>query len=305
MRTSTIESEKGMKFGVCIPNYGMTLSVDGICHVALEAERLGYDSIWTTDHILMPQESHTPYERIFDCLATLAFLAPKTKRVKLGISSLVIAMRNPAVVAKQLASIEAFSNGRVLLAMSAGWNEKEFSFLGSDFHSRGKRADESIKLIKSLWRGDSMFHSRTILQSYENAVFEPKPASNLTVWVGGTSTAAMKRAINLGDAWHPNVMPLDKFRETVGKFRSISPEAKNKQICVRIALNSKATKSEYVGPQGDRRVVLSGDMNMNKEIVSELEKLGVSYSLVVPDSDGKTVISDQLESIRFFAKEFL
>ncbi len=141
----------------------------------------------------------TPYEKILDSLSTLAYLAPQTKTIKLGISSLIVAMRNPVVVAKQLASLDAFSGGgRVLLAMSAGWNEKEFSFLGSDFHSRGKRLDETIRLVRALWRGESDFESKS-LPSFRDAVFEPNPSSkDITIWIGGTSEAAMRRAAERG-----------------------------------------------------------------------------------------------------------
>lgn len=135
-----------MKFGICVPNYGETLSVRGLRAIALEAEELGYDSVWTTDHILMPKKSGTPYKRIFDSLASLAYLAPQTERVRLGVSSLIIAMRNPLVVARQLMTIDAFSGGRLILAIGTGWNEKEFSFVGSNFHVRGKTVNESIRL---------------------------------------------------------------------------------------------------------------------------------------------------------------
>ncbi|MHB8566873.1 MAG: LLM class flavin-dependent oxidoreductase [Nitrososphaerales archaeon] len=295
-----------MKFGVCVPNYGETSSVEGMRAVAQAAEKLGYDSIWTTDHILMPKNSGTPYEKIFDSVASLAYLAGITNRIRLGISSLVIAMRNPVVVAKQLVSIDSFGGGgRLLLAMSAGWNEKEFTFLGSEYHTRGKRASESIKLIRSLWNGETEFHGKALSADFKDASFDPKPSGQLKIWVGGTSISAMKRAINLGDAWHPNVLPLDNFRDLVAQFRSISPEAKNMDICVRIALNSRTTKSEYIGPRGDKRVLLSGDMAKNREILSELENLGVSHAVLVPSSDGNVGTPDQLESMRAFAGEFL
>ena len=79
------KTKKKLKFGVCVPNYGETLSVDSLRTLALEAEKLEYDSVWTTDHILMPENSGTPYERIYDSIATLAYLAPQTSKVKLGI----------------------------------------------------------------------------------------------------------------------------------------------------------------------------------------------------------------------------
>jgi probable F420-dependent oxidoreductase len=295
-----------MKFGVCVPNYGTTASTEAISAVAVEAEALGYDSIWTTDHLLMPRNSGTPYERIFDSLASLAYLAPQTKRVRLGVSSLIIAMRNPVVVAKQLASVDAFSGGRTILAIGAGWNQTEFSFVGSDFHDRGKRVNESIRLIRSLWRGDTSFESRWLPQKFEDAVFDPKPVSKeLKIWIGGTSEAAMKRASNLGDAWHPNVSPLDTFKALVARFREVSQKARDEDICVRIGLDLLAENAEYVGAQGEKRIKLTGNMTENSKIVAELESLGVSYAVIVPSPEGRTELQDQIEGIRAFASKFV
>jgi len=151
-----------MKFGVCVPNYGESSSLEALRTVAFEAESAGCDSLWTTDHILISRNSGTPYERIFDSITTLAYLTGITKRVKLGISSLIIAMRNPVVVAKQLATIDNLSAGRLMLAVGVGWNEKEFAHLGSNFHNRGKRVDASIRLIRALWREETSFKSRVL-----------------------------------------------------------------------------------------------------------------------------------------------
>jgi len=291
-----------MKFGVCIPNYGEALFVETFSGVSQEAERLGFDSIWTTDHILMPRNSGTPYERILDSIASLAYLAGQTKKVKLGISSLIIAMRNPIEAAKQLATIDALSGGRVtMLAIGAGWFEREFSSLGSNFHNRGKRVNESIRILRSLWSGETSLESKVLPHKYSDAVFEPRPQHDLSIWIGGTSMAAMKRAADLGDAWHPNAFPLDTFREMVSQYRSIS----QKPICVRIGLNAKASQAEYRGPQGEKRILLSGNMRENREIISELEKLGVSYALVVTSPDGKIPLKDQLEGLKLIAKEFI
>jgi probable F420-dependent oxidoreductase len=292
-----------MKFGVCVPNYGESSSPEALRTVALEAERGGCDSLWTTDHILMPRNSGTPYERIFDSITTLAYLAPITNRVKLGISSLIIAMRNPVVVAKQLATIDNLSGGRLMLAIGVGWNEKEFVHLGSNFHNRGKRVDASIRLIRALWKGDTGFKSRVLGVEFSDAVFEPHSIrKHLSIWIGGTSTAAMKRAVALGDAWHPNVQPLDQFTKLVTEFRGISPEAETKEICVRIGINTKAEQSEYKSPQGERRIMLSGNHAENKKIVSVLEQFGVSYIVAVPSPDGKASVSNQVDSIKALTK---
>jgi probable F420-dependent oxidoreductase len=292
-----------MKLGVCLPNYGDSGSVEGLRTVALEAEKLGYVSVWTTDHLLMPPQSGTPYERVLETITTLAYLSAITSTVQLGISSLIVAMRNPVVAVKQLATVDQFSGGRVIIATSSGWNEREFKHLGSNFHDRGRRVDESIKLFRALWGEDKpAFVGKALTHKFSTVVFEPRPIQkHLTIWIGGTSKAAMKRAVTLGDAWHPNVTPLDAFRKLVTEFRSI-PGAEHKDICVRIGLSAKAQKSEYVGAQGDRRFMLSGNMKENKETIAQLERLGVKQMIVVPSPEGKTSIADQVESLRLLAE---
>ncbi|MCL4355456.1 MAG: TIGR03619 family F420-dependent LLM class oxidoreductase [Nitrososphaerota archaeon] len=287
-----------MKFGVCVPNYG-DYSVKDLRMVALEAETLCYDSVWLTDHILMPKNSGTPYERILESLTCMAYLAPITEKVKLGISSLIIAMRNPVIAAKQLATIDNLSSGRVMLAVGAGWNEKEFSTLGASFHDRGRRVDESIRLFRALWSGEEVFEDgRDARLSLKDAAFEPRPVQKrLTMWVGGVSEAAMKRAIALGDAWHPNVVPLDQFKGMVAKFRGI-PGGEKKDICVRIGVDSRSDRSDFVGPQGEKRVMLSGNRKENGRIIEELASLGVGYMIITTSPDGKTPVENQLDSLR-------
>jgi probable F420-dependent oxidoreductase len=306
--TAILENwDLNLKFGVCIPNYGETLAVEMMRTVAVEAERLGYDSIWTTDHILMPPESGTPYEKTLESITSLAYLAAHTSIVKLGISSLILAMRNPVIAAKQLATIDQVSGGRIMLATSAGWVEEEFVHLGSDFHTRGKRLDESIKLIRKLWSQSTniKFEGQTIPNRMSRAVFEPRPIQKqLTIWISGNSEAAMRRAILLGDAWHPNVVPLDMFKQIVADFRKL-PGGEDKPICVRIGLNVKVADPIFVGPQGEQRLILSGNMSENMKIISELQTLGVSYVLVTPSPNGTTNLADQLESLRVISEYFI
>ncbi len=295
-----------MKLGVCVPNYGESCSVEALRTVAAEAEKQGYDSIWCTDHVLMPKNSGTPYEKIFESVTTLAYLAATTNRLRLGISSLITPMRNPVVVAKQLATIDNLSNGRLILATSAGWNETEFSHLGSNFHNRGKRLDESIQLIKDLWAGKTHFQSSVLLPKFKDAVFEPTPVQQtLSIWIGGSSQAAMKRAATLGDAWHPNVQTFDKFAKLVSEFRESFPGSKEMDICVRIGLNSKSDRSEYTSPLGEKRVMLSSNREENRNIMKRLESLGVSYAVIAPNPDGRVSVADQLSGMKMITEDFL
>jgi len=295
-----------MNLGVCVPNYGETSSPGALQTIAMEAESLGYDSVWCTDHILMPEKSGTPYERIFESLTTLAYLARATDRVRLGISSLITPMRNPVTVAKQLATIDNLSDGRIMLATSVGWNETEFSHLSSDFHNRGRRLDESIRLIRTLWSGETSFESKTLGLKIANAVFQPTPIQRkLTMWIAGNSPAAMKRAARLGDGWHPNAQPLEKFKQLVSDFRQNYPGAEAKEISVRIGLNPRATSSEYLSPQGEKRIMLSSNREENRKTMHALETLGVSYIVLVPSADGKASVTDHVDAMKMIAGDFL
>jgi alkanesulfonate monooxygenase SsuD/methylene tetrahydromethanopterin reductase-like flavin-dependent oxidoreductase (luciferase family) len=254
----------------------------------------------------MSRNSGTPYERILESITTLAYLSSITTRVRIGISSLITAMRNPVTVAKQLSTIDNLSGGRLMLATSSGWNEREFSNLGADFHTRGKRLDESIRVIRALWGGSTSFESKILGLKFENTAFEPSPVqTKLTIWIGGTSRAAMKRAASLGDAWHPNVLLLPQFRELVSQFRKSFPAARNRDICVRIALDSGAKRSEYVSPQGEKRMILSGNTAENRTIISELEKLGVSQMVVAPNYSGNISVPKQVEGLKALAQQFI
>ncbi len=124
-------------------------------------------------------------------------------------------------------------------------------------------------------------------------------------WIGGASEAAMKRAAMLGDAWHPNVAPMEVFGGLVARFREVSPRAKEERICVRVAFDHRAEKGEYMGPQGDRRVKLTGNMAENAKLIEELEGVGVSQAVLSPSPQGLTETKDQLEGIRAFADRFV
>jgi len=293
-----------LKFGVALPNYGDNLSAEAMVAVAREAEALGFDSVWATDHILMQRSSGTPYERIFESLTTLSYLAGVTKRVELGVSALIIAMRNPVLAAKQLATVDALSGGRLALAIGTGWNEKEFSNLGSDFGDRGRRVDESIRIIRELFEGITTFRGTRTGIEFRDTVFYPHPARRVPIWIGGTSPAAMKRAATLGDAWHPNVSPLEEFVRHVAEFRKFRG-AEKKAIHVRIGVNTRSTTGEYLGAQGDRRIWLSADQDANRRILQTLEELRVDGIVVATSPAGKTPVEEQLEGLRMVRERLM
>src|SRR5919201_3884705 len=128
-----------MQLHIAIPNFGRGSSVEAMTEIAQEAEELGFNGIGTTDHLLVPKGQPERYERVFEAMTVLAYLAARTQRVKLITTVIVVLMRNPFALAKQAATIDQLSGGRLVLGLGAGWNEAEFASVHADFSRRGRR----------------------------------------------------------------------------------------------------------------------------------------------------------------------
>jgi probable F420-dependent oxidoreductase len=188
--------------GVILPNFGDDATPDGIRRTAELAEELGYDSVWTTEHLLVGAEAVDRFGRVYDAVTTLAWIAGWTGNVRLGTSIVIVPLHHPVDLAKELATLQELSRGRAILGTGVGWHRAEFAFLGVDFDGRDRRTDEAIRLIRALWSGERSFEGRW--WSFADATFAPLPTPVPEVWVGGSSRAAIRRAVRLGDVWHPS-----------------------------------------------------------------------------------------------------
>ncbi len=185
-----------------LPNYGSGSSPDGIRRVAEVAEELGFDSVWATEHIIVGPEAVDPYGRVYSPLVTLGWIAGWTDRIGLGTSIVLVPLHNPMQLAKEVATLQELSGGRFTLGVGMGWHKDEFEFMGVEFEGRGRRADEAIRLMRALWNGEHDFEGQ--YWSFHNATSEPHPSPQPQIWVGGSSDRALRRARELGDAWHPS-----------------------------------------------------------------------------------------------------
>ena len=192
-----------MHLGVILPNYGQGSSPGEIRRVTVVAEELGFDSVWTTQHIVVgPDAAADPYRRAYDALVTLGWIAGWTERIALGTSIVIVPLHNPFQLAKQATTVQELSGGRLTLGIGMGWYEREYEFMGVPFNGRGRRGDEAIRLMRALWRGERSFHGDH--WSFEEATSDPLPSPVPEIWVGGSSERAIRRARELGDAWHPS-----------------------------------------------------------------------------------------------------
>lgn len=187
--------------------------------ISKEAETLGFDGIGTTDHILVPAGRPHRYERVFDSLTVLGWLAAHTERVQLITTVIVVLMRNPFAVAKQAATIDQLSGGRLLLGLGAGWLEQEFANVHADFARRGRRLDEVLRLYRHLFSGSrGPFEGE--FYGYEDGVFDPSPAGGrLPILIGGNSDAAVRRAARYADVWESTPLDVDDWRDRTELLR--------------------------------------------------------------------------------------
>ncbi len=206
-----------MRFGVMPPCHGHFLSSpDTVAAYAKAAEEAGFESIWAFEHAVIPAEyaSRYPYnpegrltiedDDLPDPLALLAFLAGVTERLRLGTGVLILPQRSPVICAKECATIDALSNGRLLLGIGVGWLREEAEAVGTSFEDRGARTDEAVEAMRVLWRaGEATFHGR--FTHFDRAKCYPKPVQHggVPILVGGHSAVAARRAGRLGDGWFP------------------------------------------------------------------------------------------------------
>src|SRR2546430_10429732 len=132
----------------------MDASPSAIRRVAELAEELGFDSVWTTEHIIVGPEGVDPYGRVYDPLVTLGWIAGWTQRIGLGTSIVLVPLHNPMHLAKEVATLQELSGGRFTLGVGIGWHRDEFEFMGVEFEGRGRRADESLRLLRALWSAE-------------------------------------------------------------------------------------------------------------------------------------------------------
>ena len=211
-----------MEFGICIPHYGKPIDIPKIIETVRRAEELGFESVWVTDHILVPQTLEIIYrDHMLDPLAVLNYVAAITTRVKIGTSVIILPYRNPIVVAKMLATTDQLSGGRLIFGAAVGWMEPEFAALRAPFADRGAFSDESLRLIRTLWTQEKVsfeghYFTFTDMQASPRPLQQPHPP----IWVGGNSPRARRRVAEFGDGWHATAMPFDELKAGIADARN-------------------------------------------------------------------------------------
>src|SRR5271169_5604330 len=228
-----------MQIGIHLPHIGRKAGPDAIRRGAVQAEDLGFADVWVSEHIIVPKDAnYPPSPNFWDPVLTLTWAAAYTQRVKLGTSVLVLPMRHPLPLAKELATLQNLSQGRLILGAGVGWLEAEFDALGVPFKERGRRMDEGIAMMKAVWSQDPVtFPTKYIPSVINNMRSQPQPVKPIPIWIGGSSDAAINRALRL-DGWHGSRVRPETAPEMVKRFRAVRP-ANDFTISLRININEQ------------------------------------------------------------------
>ncbi len=206
-----------MNLGIGLPSAGPVAEREFLLDSARAAERLGFQSVWCTDHVVLPPErkSPNPYPRStadwayqagvrwLDPVATMGVVAGATERVLIGSSVLVLPYRNPVVLANEVATLDRLSEGRIVLGIGAGWIDEEFDAIGVPMRERGARTDEHIRVLRTLWSSVDPVTFEGRFTSFTDMAIatEPHRPGGPPIYVGGNSPAALARVGRLADGW--------------------------------------------------------------------------------------------------------
>ncbi len=208
-----------MKFGVAIRNMGPQSNRATIRACTRIAEQAGFDALFVSDHLCIPvDQTEGSGGRYLDVLATLAFIAGATEKIRLGVSVLVVPYRPAVLTAKQVATIQELSGERMILGVGVGWMKPEFDALGVDIHRRGAITNETLSVIHHLFSADEPGAYTGPLVKFPSFMFLPRPRRP-PIWVGGSGPAAMNRVVKFGDGWHP-MLPAAELKAKVEELNS-------------------------------------------------------------------------------------
>jgi len=209
-----------VKLSVALSNDESAVEPDLIVAQARRAEQLGYAGVWLPDHLLPPEPYGDVYGGVYEALMLLSHVAAVTTRVTLGTTVIIVPLREPVLLAKQLATLERLAPGRVVFGVGVGWEEREFDALGVPFAERGARTDEALGLVQALHRGEAPDGTRFFASAA--GVFEPRPTAPVSIMVGGMTGPAFRRAARVADRWQAFGVSPDEFAIRREKLNSMS-----------------------------------------------------------------------------------
>jgi probable F420-dependent oxidoreductase len=267
---------------------------DNQVRVAQAAEALGYHSLWTFQRLLYavrPKNDYPPlpgqpwpegFKRVLDPIVSLAFVAGATKRVRLGTSVLLMPYYQPIVLAKQLATLDLVSGGRLDVGLGLGWSEDEYDAVGVPFRQRGRRGDEFLRCLKAIWTEPEVEFHGEFYQVPRSRV-EPRPVQkpHPPITIGGYSPGVVQRAVRLGDGFNGGNVPLDRVAPVVAELRQAAAAIGRDPATLHVV--SRGAYQVHDRPQGPARRPLWGSLEEIREDIGRYAAAGLTELFLEPN----------------------
>jgi probable F420-dependent oxidoreductase len=299
-----------MQFGVCLPHRWKYASARLIADVAQEAESLRFDSVWVTDHVIVPVHHVERGHIFYEALMTLAFVSSITRTVAMGTTVLATPTRNPVVLAREVATLDALSGGRVILGVGTEWIREELEAVGVAWTERGRFLDEGINVLRHLWSQEGPISFSGRYTNFREMLFEPKPArrGGPPIWVGGMTDPSLRRVARTADGWLPWAVSNEELAEGAEKIRALSGGRRITLACFSPAdIGSKSVEA-YVGTLGERHHVITGSPDQVVRTIEDFRKSGLEH-LALSFRDVRLFKDETpdllLRQMRLFAREVM
>lgn len=269
-----------MRFGINILNFGPGTNPESLAGWAQFAEEVGYHLIMISDHVAVTPDVQKGFPvPFYDPFVSMSWLAHVAPTVELGTTVVILPYRHPLLVARLAANVDQLSGGRFILGVGVGWARQEFEALGVPFDKRGAIADEYLEVIKSCWANDVVTYEGQFT-AFSDVHTGPRPvqAPGLPIWVGGSSKAALRRAVRFGDAWHPYRFTLEWLEDEALPALRRTAHAAGKPVpafCPRLGLQI----TDKPLPESQRSVG-HGSLDQIHADLQALASLGADYILL-------------------------
>jgi probable F420-dependent oxidoreductase len=302
-----------VRYGILLNVRGPAATSASIVTTAVWADRLGYDTVWVSDHVVVPEQfdSQYPYgpagtwnlaerQNFFEPFTTLAYIAGLTRGVRLGTGVLVAPQRNPVLMGKMLATLDALTGGRVVVGVGTGWLREEFVALGVGhlFAERAAVTDEWIHIWKTLWTAESSSYQGRFFTLPPVRAF-PKPAQrpHPPIIIGGNGRRARRRAARLGNGWHPARMDLAALRAGIAELRTFVAAAGRRMEDLQVGVRLNLRLDEPARGPGE----LAGSPAEIRAQIDELAAMGVNDLDLDVHATGPSSDPLRLDAIARFA----
>ncbi len=276
-----------MKLGIGLPQIGKWTTPENIVKVAQRAEEFGYNSLWVQERLLWPLTPRKPYpatpdgllpevyQFVLDPIVSLTYAAANTKNIRIGSAIINVPYHTPAVLAKQLATLDLISRGRLDFGIGLGWSEDEYIATNVPFKNRGDRVDEFIRCILNLWTEDVSEFDGTFYQ-VPKSIVNPKPVQkpHPPITVGGFNPRTFERAVNLGDGYNGIIMPFDQMKGIIEGLKEAADKSDRNFSELQIVCRAFTTIMDQ--SPGNDRSPLTGTVEEIKDDLKRFEEMGIT-----------------------------